>query len=150
VDDGPTAQIPATPYDDGAPAPGTGRPKRRPVTADPVPARWGNLEAPRATPTIPPATDYLLVRPPQAVVQQDWGTSFEQSIVNPDESFHHGPIFCPAVDLDRPDGLAPIGVFGDHTLEAGGQVLVSYRYNTTNFDGNRDGTSNVGIGSVLA
>lgn len=122
----------------------------RPMTFDPAPARWGNIEAPRPTPTEPPPINYLLVRPPQKVVQQEWGNGLEQSVVDPDETFHHGPVFCPNVDLYRPDGLAPIGVFGDHTLDAGGQFLISYRYNNTAFHGNRDGTDDLNTASVLA
>ncbi|HTI51170.1 MAG TPA: hypothetical protein VL475_09470 [Planctomycetaceae bacterium] len=108
------------------------------------------MEAPRPTPTMPPAVDYLLIRPPQGVAQQDWGNGFEQSVTIPDETYHHGPYFCTPVELDRPDGLAPIGVIGDHTLEAGGQFLISYRYNNTIFNGNRDGTTNLSTGSVLS
>jgi hypothetical protein len=132
------------------PVPTVDRSGARPLTADPVPAKWGNIESPLLTPTVPPQVDYLLVRPPFKVAQQEWGNGFEQSVVDPDETYHHGPVYCPGVDLDRPDGLAPIGVFGDHTLAAGGQFLFSYRYNNTIFDGNRDGTGNVSTASVLA
>jgi hypothetical protein len=121
-----------------------------PITSDPMPARWGNIEAPLRTPSTPIQVDYLLVRPPQKVTQQEWGNGFEQSVVHPEETFHHGPMFCPGVDLDRPDGLAPIGVFGDHTLAAGGELLISYRYNHTSFGGNRDGTGNLSTADVLA
>lgn len=117
---------------------------------DPISGQWGNIESPLQTPTVPPPVDYLLVRPPFKVAQQEWGNGFEQSVVNPEETFHHGPTFCPGVELERPDGLAPIGVIGDHTLEAGGQFLISYRYNFTSFNGNRDGTGNLSLPSVLA
>lgn len=134
-----------------APAPSSTRVPESPskgIAADPVPARWGNVENPRPTPTNPPAIDYLLIRPAEGVVQQEW-TGFQQSVWNPDETYHHGPIFCPRIDLDRPDGLAPIGVIGDHTLDAGGQFLISYRYNSMMFDGMRDGTGDVSTNQVL-
>lgn len=139
------------PYEESPAAPktrSTTPPPGGPVTADPPRADWGNIQAPRRTPTIPPPVDYLLVRPPEGVMQQ-WDAGFQQRVVNPEETFHHGPVFCDGVELDRPDGLAPIGVIGDHTLEAGGQFLISYRYNVTSFDGLRDGTSNLSSGSVL-
>lgn len=126
-----------------------GHPPRRSRDSDPVNAHWGDMEVPRPTPSVPPSVDYLLIRPPQGVTQRDWGDGFEQSVTNPDETFHHGPYFCTPVDLDRPDGLAPIGVIGDHTLEAGGQFLISYRYNNTMFNGLRDGTDNLSTSSVL-
>jgi len=39
-----------------------------------------------------------------------------------------------SIDLYRPDGLAPAGVFYDHTLTQRLRVLVSYRYLQTSFD----------------
>ncbi|MFN0054023.1 MAG: transporter [Planctomycetales bacterium] len=116
--------------------------------SDPIPGQWGDPRHPRQTPTNPPAIDYQLVRPPQGVMQQEWDTSFAQSVFQPDDTYHHGPMSNPWIDLDRPDGLAPIGVYGDHTLEAG-QFLVSYRYNSTTLDGLRDGTDNQSANSVL-
>lgn len=135
---------PSSPLPVAKPPASTGKP----LVADPVPARWGDVEKPRPTPTNPPAIDYLLIRPAEGVVQQEWA-GFQQSVWNPDETYHHGPIFCPRIDLDRPDGLAPIGVIGDHTLEAGGQFLISYRYNSIMADGMRDGTGDVGTNEVL-
>jgi hypothetical protein len=142
------------PYDEAGvpkyrPVPSTA-PRAKTVTADPAPADWGNIASPRAAPTRPPVRSYVLVPAAEGVVQPAWGDTFDQSVLNPEETFHHGPVFCPSVELDRPDGLAPIGVFGDHTLEAGGQLLISYRYNATIFDGNRDGKGSISTAGVLA
>ncbi|MGQ0636226.1 MAG: hypothetical protein ACT4QC_16555 [Planctomycetaceae bacterium] len=121
---------------------------RRFPAADPRPAEWGNVDHPRESAAFAPPTNYLLVRPAQGVVQPEWGHPFEQTVTNPDETYHHGPVFCCPVELERPDGLAPIGVFGDHTLKSG-EVLLSYRFNNTIFSGLRDGTDDVSTGSVL-
>lgn len=44
---------------------------------------------------------------------------------------------------------APIGVMGDHLHEQG-EVMLSYRYMRMRMDGNRDGTSDLSTGEVLA
>jgi hypothetical protein len=49
----------------------------------------------------------------------------------------------------RPDVYAPIGVMGDH-MHGAGQWMLSYRYGHMHMDGNRDGTSNMSPGDVLA
>lgn len=78
------------------------------------------------------------------------GQGYEQSVVNPDETYDQISQYLPGIDLNRPDGLAPIGVIADHTLPAGGNVLVSYRYSINEFDDLRVGTSNVSTSSVLS
>lgn len=120
------------------------------AVADPPLADWGNVDHPRETPIFAPPVDYLLIEPAQGIVQPDEDFyGFEQTVTYPDETFHHGPIYCPPVVLERPDGLAPIGVIGDHTLESG-QTLLSYRFNNTLSNGLLDGTDNVSTSSVLA
>src|SRR5260221_10608343 len=44
--------------------------------------------------------------------------------------------------------MAPAGVLGDHTLNTGGRILISHRFNTQNFDGLLNGTQSVSAGSV--
>jgi hypothetical protein len=51
------------------------------------------------------------------------------------------------IDLERPDGLAPAGVLGDHTLK-NSRFLISYRYNVTAFDGNLSGTHAVSTAAI--
>jgi hypothetical protein len=46
--------------------------------------------------------------------------------------------------------MAPAGVFGDHTLNTGGRVLLSYRFNNTSYDGLLNGTQSVSTASTLA
>ncbi|MSR59666.1 MAG: transporter [Planctomycetaceae bacterium] len=144
-----SATTPETASQNPGAAPEKSASRGQPLTSDPVPAQWGNVRAPRSTPTMTPPVNYLLIKPPEGVVQDEYRDEFLQTVGDPAETYHQGPFECPRFDLDRPDGLAPIGVFGDHTLAAGGEFLVSYRYINTIFDGNRDGTSNVSTGSVL-
>ena len=53
------------------------------------------------------------------------------------------------IDLNRPDGMAPSGVFGAVTLPAG-RILMSYTYLQNSFDNNFVGTHQVSTASVLA
>lgn len=137
--------------EDAPPLPPETAPARRayPHRTDPAPAQWGDIDHPQPPAIYSPPTNYLLIEPAEGVVQPDESSfGFQQTVVAPDETFHHGPVFCPPVVLERPDGLAPIGVIGDHTLRSG-EVLLSYRYNNSIFDGLRDGTSNLSTASVL-
>lgn len=120
-----------------------------PTPFDPAPADWGRFLRPGIAPLAVPEVDYLLVQPPQGVIQRASEEGYEQIVQFPDETFNEGPVSAPGVDTNRPDGLAPIGVLGDHTLSAG-MFLISYRYNISAADDLRDGTSNLSLNSVLA
>ena len=49
---------------------------------------------------------------------------------------------------ERPDAYAPIGVMGEH-MHPGGEFMASYRYSRMRMDGNRDGTSRVGVDEIV-
>lgn len=59
------------------------------------------------------------------------------------------PVAAQEWSSSRPDGHAPIGIFGDHT-HGEGEMMLSYRFMRMSMDGNRIGTDAVSPEQVLA
>lgn len=116
---------------------------------DPAPPRWGSLEQPLQGPLVLPTYEYMLAGPPRDVLQYDDAQVYNRPISDPNRLLRDDARYNMPIDLYRPDGIAPIGMTGDHTLKAS-TMLVSYRYNTTNYLGNLDGTHPLGDADVLA
>ncbi len=131
-----------------APAGGTAETEYEPL-ASPV-ATWGSFNQPPPPDIQPPTVEYTQVHPAHGIIQEEDGHEYQKFITTPQDIFpttsRDGYEF---INLYRPDGLAPIGVIGDHTLNAGGQMLVSYRYERLGYDGNLDGTNALSTSDVL-
>lgn len=120
-----------------------------PPPPEPATPDWGSLDAPVPRPLITPTLDYELVGPPAGIVQADDGFEYRRSVQHPDGVYVADTRFNQPIDLYRPDGFAPLGVLGDHTLQAS-RLLVSYRFNQTSFRSNLNGTHLVSDQEVLA
>ncbi len=116
---------------------------------DPSPPQWGSLEQPVRGPLSLPTYEYLLAGPPRDVLQYEDAQAYSRPVSDPNRLVRDDSLFNMPIDLYRPDGIAPIGMKGDHTLKHG-SMLASYRYNTTNYLGNLDGTHPLGDADVLA
>jgi len=101
-------------------------------------------------PVFAPTGYYQLIRPPTGFSPDEEGQEYERAVASEEDLFYHVATAPSPIDIyRRPDGLAPAGVFGDHTLNTGGRILMSYRFNTMDFSGLRTGTHEVSAGSVL-
>jgi hypothetical protein len=116
---------------------------------EPAPPNWGSLDRPIRGPLALPVYEYELAGPPVGVLQQEDNQAYRRPVANPDSLLRDETRMNLPIDLYRPDGIAPIGVTGDHTLKAG-TMLASYRYNTNNYLGNLNGTHPLGDADVLA
>ena len=116
---------------------------------DPVWPNWAAANDPARQPIFAPGGYYDLVRPPDGISPDEEGQEYQRAVASEGDLFFHEATCQPAIDLLRPDGMAPAGVFGDHTLNTGGRILMSYRFNNQAFDGMRDGTHSVSTASVL-
>ena len=125
------------PYESAAPPP------------DPAPPNWGSLDQPVRGPLTLPVYEYELAGPPVGVLQRADNQVYRRPVAERDNILLADSRINLAIDLYRPDGIAPIGVTGDHTLK-NGSMLVSYRYSTTNYLGNLNGTHPLGDADVLA
>ena len=125
------------PYETAAPPP------------DPAPPNWGSLDQPVRGPLTLPVYEYELAGPPVGVLQRGGNQVYRRPVAERDDIVRDDSRINLAIDLYRPDGIAPIGVTGDHTLK-NGTMLVSYRYSTTNYLGNLNGTHPLGNADVLA
>ena len=115
---------------------------------EPAPPRWGPLDA--AAPQVAfPARDYDIVGPPRGIFQRYTGQLYRRRVRDPNTLLAEDYRLNAPIDLNRPDGIAPAGVLGDHTLKSS-QLLISYRYNVTSFDGNLNGTQPVSTAAILA
>jgi hypothetical protein len=114
---------------------------------EPPPPRWGALDA-RAPQAEYPTRAYDTIGPPRGVLQRFTGQLYRRPVRDPNTLLDDDYRLNAPIDLDRPDGIAPAGVLGDHTLKSS-RMLISYRYNVTAFDGNLDGTHPVGIADIL-
>ena len=110
---------------------------------------WGDYRQPRPVPAIFPLRLYDLIGPPRGIVQSNSGQLYQRIIDDPNSVPAIDVSLTQAIDLARPDGLAPVGVRGDNTLRAG-QVLFSTRYDQGSFDGLYDSSHRVSTASVLA
>lgn len=139
-------------------APPADKPAAPEVLADPLAAapppepmmpEWGNYTAPQQVPFAPPPLSYDLVGPPSGVLQPDVPQMFSQVLGDPASLPVTDEGLTQAINLYRPDGLAPIGVRGDHTLKAG-RALLSARYDQAVFENLFVGSQQVSAPSVLA
>ncbi|HVX15774.1 MAG TPA: hypothetical protein VHC22_31600 [Pirellulales bacterium] len=114
---------------------------------DPPPPQWGSLDQPLPQPPEIPTYNYLISAPPRGAIQP-WPKPYERPIDDPDQLlFDHDRMNMP-IDLYRPDGLAPPGVTGDHTLKTG-RALFSYRYSVVGYQASLIGTHLATAGRVL-
>jgi len=116
---------------------------------DPAWPNWSAANDPARQPIFAPGGLYDLVRPPDGISPDEEGQEYERAVASEADLFYHQATCLPPIDLLRPDGMAPAGVFGDHTLNTGGRILLSHRFNNQAFDGMRDGTHSVSTASVL-
>ena len=93
------------------------------------------IAAREACPLALPLLGYDLAGPPRGTIQPDFGQEYRQPLGDPTLLPAIDVSLTQAIDLYRPDGLAPAGVRGDHTLKAG-RALLSYRYDQGSFDDN--------------
>ena len=117
--------------------------------AEPALPQWGDYSQPQAVPIVLPSVAYDLAGPPRGFLQSNFGNFYRQIIGDPNSLPAIDASLTRGIDLARPDGLAPVGVHGDHTLRAG-QVLFSVRYDQQSFDDNFVSSHRVGTASVLA
>jgi hypothetical protein len=116
---------------------------------EPIP-NWGNALQPRRPALYTPGIDYTLVGTPGGIIQSETDPVYRSTIYDPTEIEDSEAFVFQPIDLFRPDAIAPMGVLGGHTLQSGGQVLVSYRYSRDVFRGMGDGTSSLSDAQVLA
>lgn len=116
---------------------------------DPAWPSWKPVDDPARQKIVAPAGLYDLVRPAYGIAPDEYGQEYQRAVGSEDDLFFHCATCPPAIDLDRPDGLAPAGVFGDHTLNTGGRIQLSYRYNDISYSGMLQGTHSVSPATVL-
>ncbi len=117
---------------------------------EPVWPTWTAANDPSKQPIFAPAGIYDLVRPAHGFLQTLEDQDYERVVASEADLIYDQATCPPPIDLYRPDGMAPAGVFGDHTLNTGGRVLLSYRFNNTSYDGLLNGTQSVSTASTLA
>lgn len=115
---------------------------------DPPPPQWGSLEQPIREPMQMPTYSYLQAAPPRFIVQPNNPPAYQQPIADPERLLVDDDRANMPIDLYRPDGLAPPGVTGDHTLKTG-RALFSYRYSVVGYQANQTGTHVDTLGQVL-
>jgi hypothetical protein len=120
-----------------------------PYPQDPLWPSWKPINDPAAQPIFAPAGEYELVRPPRGLWPEEEGQEYQRVVANEGDLFYHEATCPPPIDLFRPDGFAPAGVIGDHTINTGGRVIVSYRFNNQAFDGLLTRTHSVSTASAL-
>ncbi len=115
---------------------------------DPPYPQWGSLEQPvRQLPAMP-TYNYLMAGPPRLIVEREWTQPIQRPVGDPAPIFADDQRLNMPIDLYRPDGLAPPGVTGDHTLK-NSHALFSYRYSVEGFNGNLNGIHQQSAGGVL-
>ncbi len=117
---------------------------------DPVWPSWSAGSDPSKQPIFNPIGQYHLISPPPGLFDTLENRDYERAVASEEDLFYDCATCPPPIDLYRPDGMAPAGVFGDHTLNTGGRVLLSYRFNNTTYDGLLNGTHSVSTASTLA
>jgi hypothetical protein len=116
---------------------------------EPKAPNWGDYSAPAPTPLALPAMVYTLAAPPHNIVQPNVGLDYRSVVSDPDGVLPADEQLTAAINIYRPDGIAPAGVNLDHTLQSG-RFLISFRYQGGFFDHNLVGSSRVSDASVLA
>ena len=109
---------------------------------------WTPSDDPARQPIFAPAGNYELISPSRGIWPEEEGQQYERVVASEADLNFYMATCPPPIDLYRPDGMAPAGVFGDHTLQSG-QVLVSHRFNNQAFDGLLSGTQSVSTASAL-
>ncbi|HVA48645.1 MAG TPA: hypothetical protein VNH11_19925 [Pirellulales bacterium] len=105
---------------------------------DPPPPQWGSLEQPIRAPLEMPTYNYLQAAPPKFVIQPNSPPIYRRPVEDPDRLSYDDDLLNMPVNLYRPDGIAPPGVTGDHTLKTG-HALFSYRYSVVGFQASQTG-----------
>lgn len=119
------------------------------TTYEPAWSTWSPYTDPNPlTPPIP--GEYLLVRPPARSVQDPDEQTYIGRVGSADDLDYFTAVNPPPLDPERPDTMAPSGIFNANMLNAGGQFLISYRFNDSFYRGNMDGTSGVANSTVLS
>ncbi|MES1213066.1 MAG: transporter [Singulisphaera sp.] len=124
-------------------------PPLAPPPPDPQPANWGDYAQPAPPLVAPLVLDYAQVPPPTGILQPNTIAPYRAPAVNADQILARDTTMFQAIDLWRPDGLAPVGVTQDATLHTG-QFLFSYRFNYQSFNDNFVGTHKVSDAAVGA
>ena len=94
---------------------------------------WGDYSQPRPAPVMFPQRLYDLIGPPRGIVQPDSGQGYQRTIRDPNELPAIDASLTWGIDLARPDGIAPIGVFGANTLRTG-RLLFTASYGQGSYD----------------
>ncbi len=116
---------------------------------DPAWPTWTATDDPARQPVHPQAGYYDLVRPPFGLYPEEEGQEYQRFVATEADLNFNDATCAQPIDIYRPDGVAPAGVIGDHTLNTLGRVMVSYRYNYTGFNGMLDGSSSISTASAL-
>lgn len=116
---------------------------------DPSWPTWTPANDPAKQPIFAPAGEYDLVRPPQGILQHIEGNEYRRVVGSEEDLIYDWATNPPPISMLRPDGMAPAGVFGDHTLNTGGRILMAYRFNTQDYQGLLSGTRSVSTAGAL-
>jgi hypothetical protein len=127
-----------------APAEAFPEPLNAPPPSDPAMPDWGDYASPTISPIARPPVQYSLIGPPRGFNHDVDRQQFFAWINDPDEVLEIDSRIGQSVDIHRPDGMGPIGVFADHTLPAG-TAFISYRYLQNSFDQNYSGSHRIGV-----
>ncbi|WP_010585079.1 hypothetical protein [Schlesneria paludicola] len=111
---------------------------------DPETPAWGRFDEPLPSAAPLPAIEYSLIGPPTGIIQHSDEQEYRAVVSDPNTVFDYDSRIGQSIDLQRPDGIAPIGVFGDHTLPAG-KAFISYRYLQNTFEQNYVGSHRSGV-----
>ena len=107
--------------------------------ADPELPAWGKFLEPEMPPVTQQPIEYGLIGPPKGVIQNIEGQDYRVVVTDPHTVLDYDSRIGQTIDLYRPDGMAPVGVFGDHTL-APGSMFISYKYLQNVFEQNYVGS----------
>ncbi|MBI3861759.1 MAG: hypothetical protein HY290_07670 [Planctomycetia bacterium] len=121
-----------------------------PPVKDPQWPAWTPTDNPARQPVVSPIGYYGLVRPPFGVAPDEYGQEYLRHVASEADLDFNDATCAQPIDIFRPDGVAPAGVIGDHTLNTLGRVMVSYRYNNMAYDGLLDGSSSISTAAALA
>lgn len=130
--------VTAPPAPDALPTPLGPRPAPEPQMPD-----WGRYRSPDVAPVFTPPEEYGLVGPPTGITQHLEEQEYQAIISDPNTLLEFDSQIGQSIDLFRPDGMGPAGMFGDHTLPAG-KMFISYRYLQNSFDQNYVGSHRTG------
>lgn len=126
--------VAAPPAPDALPNPISAAPPSDPKMPD-----WGRYRSPEMEPGFMPPEEYGLVGPPTGILQHLDEQEYQAVIADPNSLLDFDAQIGQTVDLFRPDGMGPAGMFGEHTLPAG-KMFISYRYLQNSFNQNYVGS----------